>query len=358
MTEDEQYMYRCLQLAMSGSGYVAPNPLVGAVLVHQNRIIGEGYHKIYGEAHAEVNCIASVKESDRRLISDSVLYVSLEPCSHYGKTPPCADMIIKNRIPRVVIGCRDPFPEVNGKGVEKLQRAGIALTLGVLEKECQTLNKRFFTFHQQHRPYIVLKWAESSNGAIAGAGEQTARISNPLTNRLVHRWRSEEASILVGTRTALLDDPSLTTRLWPGKNPVRLVIDNTLKLPHSLHLLDKSVVTVIFNTMKDTSPEGHIGLSSGLLYYKINKDTGLIRQLTEGLYRLGLQSVLVEGGAGLLQSFIDENRWDEARVITNEMLFLPGGLQAPRLTAGILTENKYFMYDRVAFYTNTEFGGT
>ena len=245
-------MYRCLQLAQAGAGHVAPNPMVGAVLVYNNRIIGEGYHREYGMPHAEVNCIASVKKEDLRLVNKSVMYVSLEPCAHYGKTPPCADLIIQYRIPKVVVGCRDPFPEVNGKGIEKLLAAGVNVTTGILEKECRELNKRFFTFHTQRIPYIVLKWAQSSDGAIAATDGSAIQISNAYSSILVHRWRSEEAAILVGTRTAMLDDPALTTRLWPGKNPVRLVIDRELKLPVSLRLFDESVPTVIFNELKNT----------------------------------------------------------------------------------------------------------
>ncbi|HEY2720248.1 MAG TPA: bifunctional diaminohydroxyphosphoribosylaminopyrimidine deaminase/5-amino-6-(5-phosphoribosylamino)uracil reductase RibD, partial [Chitinophagaceae bacterium] len=225
------YMHRCLDLARLGAGHVAPNPMVGAVLVHDERIIGEGYHQQYGGPHAEPNCIASVKKEEQHLISESILYVSLEPCAHYGKTPPCADLIIKNKIPRVVIGCFDPFEEVNGKGIEKLKGAGIDVLVGILEHECKKLNKRFFLYYQQHRPYIILKWAQSSNQKIgAGAGNRTY-ISNEFTNRLVHKWRSEEAAILVGTNTALQDDPELTTRSWIGNNPRRLVMDMDLKLP-------------------------------------------------------------------------------------------------------------------------------
>src|SRR4026209_222335 len=207
-------MLRCLELAEKGSGYVAPNPMVGAVLVHDGKIIGEGYHRQYGQAHAEVNCLSSIKEGDKNKIARSVLYVSLEPCSHFGKTPPCTDLIITNKIPNVVIGCSDPFKEVNGKGIEKLKAAGVNVVYGILERECQQLNKRFFTFHTRHRPYIILKWAETADGKIAGDGASRLFISNEQTNRLVHKWRSEEASILVGTNTVLMHDPELTTRNW------------------------------------------------------------------------------------------------------------------------------------------------
>ncbi|MFI5128490.1 MAG: bifunctional diaminohydroxyphosphoribosylaminopyrimidine deaminase/5-amino-6-(5-phosphoribosylamino)uracil reductase RibD, partial [Chitinophagales bacterium] len=258
-------MYRCLELAKLGAGQVAPNPMVGAVLVHDDRIIGEGYHQKYGEAHAEVNCIGQAALSGLTdAISQSTLYVSLEPCSHFGKTPPCTDLIIKHKIPKVVIGCRDPFKEVNGKGIEKLIAAGIEVQQGVLEKECIDLNKRFLTFHTQHRPYIILKWAETADGFMAppapqgGIREESVRqrllISNEYTNRLVHRWRSEEAAILVGTNTIENDDPELTTRLWPGHSPVRLIVDMNLRLPSSLKVFNGQEETIIFNTKTHSSP--------------------------------------------------------------------------------------------------------
>ena len=343
-------MWRCLELARLGGGYTAPNPMVGAVLVYEDRVIGEGYHQVYGQAHAEVNCVNSVAAEDVPLISRSTLYVSLEPCAHFGKTPPCADLVIRMRIPKVVVGCRDPFPQVNGKGIEKLLAAGVEVSVGVLEAECKELNRRFFTFNTLHRPYIVLKWAQSANGRIAGAtlghvsggsgvlsagrvgaaglasgvGERVF-ISNEYTNRLVHKWRSEEAAILVGTRTALADDPSLTVRLWSGPDPIRLVIDKELTLPASLKLFDGSVRTIVFNMVKHDEGEK-------LSYYQLANDSSLVHQVCQALYQLKIQSVLVEGGAHLLQSFIDEGYWDEARVITNNELELPGGLPAPVLS--------------------------
>ncbi|HJW16280.1 MAG TPA: bifunctional diaminohydroxyphosphoribosylaminopyrimidine deaminase/5-amino-6-(5-phosphoribosylamino)uracil reductase RibD, partial [Flavisolibacter sp.] len=249
----EKYMARCLQLAQLGAGNVAPNPMVGAVLVYNDAIIGEGYHEKYGAAHAEVNCINSVIDGERHLISQSTLYVSLEPCAHFGKTPPCADLIVKLKIPKVVIGCRDPFVQVDGKGIEKLLAAGVEVTTGILEKECKELNKLFFTFHTLHRPYIILKWAQTSDGKIAyptlrkKSSSPVSRlfITNAYTNRLVHKWRSEQMAILVGTNTAMHDDPSLNTRLWPGNSPVRLVIDKELALPPGLKLFDGSIPTIV-----------------------------------------------------------------------------------------------------------------
>ena len=347
-------MHRCLELAQMGAGRVAPNPMVGAVLVFEDRIIGEGYHQLYGKAHAEVNCIDSVSAADRDLISRATIYVSLEPCAHHGKTPPCADLLIAKSIPRVVVGCRDPFPEVNGKGIEKLKAAGIEVTLGVLEKECIDLNRRFFTFHTKHRPHIVLKWAQSANGYIAGvaadslspagasAGERTA-ISNEYTNRLVHKWRSEEASILVGPRTALIDNPALTARLWTGPDPIRLVIDKNLQLPPDLQLFDRKVKTIVFNTLKHEEEDN-------LVYYQLAEDSSLVNQVIAALHHLKIQSVLVEGGARLLQSFIDEDAWDEARVITNNDLVIPAGLPAPRLQKANPISHESLLSDTIRYY--------
>ena len=317
-------MHRCLELAEKGSGYVAPNPLVGAVLVHDGKMIGEGYHQQYGQAHAEVNCINSVGNGNRHKIAESVLYVSLEPCAHFGKTPPCTDLIIAHQIPEVVIGCRDPFKEVDGKGIEKLKAAGINVVYGILERECQQINKRFFTYHIQHRPYIILKWAETADRKIAANGNERLHISNAQTNRLVHKWRSEEGSILIGTNTALLDDPELTTRNWHGPSPARLVVDMELKLPHSLNIFNDNQKTIVFNTIKHEE-------NGNLNYYQVTKDVNLVHQIVNALYQMKIQSVIVEGGAKLLQSFIDEGVWDEARVIKNEKLIISNGLAAPEL---------------------------
>ncbi|MCW3087019.1 MAG: diaminohydroxyphosphoribosylaminopyrimidine deaminase [Sediminibacterium sp.] len=319
---DESYMRRCIELAQLGAGQVAPNPMVGAVLVYEDRIIGEGYHRAYGQPHAEVNCINSVAPADQPVVSRSTLYVSLEPCAHFGKTPPCADLIIQHGIPKVVIGCRDPFPEVNGKGIEKLENAGVAVTKNVLENESRQLNKRFFTFHTKQRPYIILKWAQTADGKIGSGSEERLRISNPHSNRLVHQWRSEEAAILVGTNTALLDDPSLDNRLWTGKSPVRLVMDLSLRLPKSLKLFNGEQPTIIFNQVMDKE-EGN------LRYYRLTGGSPVIAQVLAACHTLNLQSILVEGGAKLLQSFISAGAWDEARVVVNNELTMPQGLAAP-----------------------------
>ncbi len=385
LTIHETYIRRCLELAGKGSGYVAPNPMVGAVLVHNGRIIGEGYHREYGQPHAEVNCIDSVAIVDKNKIRESVLYVSLEPCSHFGKTPPCTDLITANQIPEVVIGCRDPFKEVDGKGIEKLKAAGINVTYGILENECQQLNNRFFTFHTQHRPYIILKWAETADGKIArsdfprGGGNHAqpspqqetnleneiskdrvgglvvpinrdrkwARllISNEQTNRLVHKWRSEVAAILVGTNTALADDPELTTRNWPGPSPVRLVIDMELKLPRSLKIFNDKQKTIVFNTIKHEE-------NGKLSFYQVTEDVNLVHQVVNALYQMKMQSVIVEGGAKLLQSFIDEGMWDEARIIKNEKLMINNGLSAPQLAVRNAQKQLRVLNDVVNFYIN------
>lgn len=338
------FMQRSIDLALRGAGYVAPNPMVGAVLVHEGTIIGEGWHQRHGEAHAEPNCIASVKAEHRHLIPQSTMYVTLEPCAHFGRTPPCADLLIAQKVPKVVIGCLDPFKKVDGRGVEKLKAAGIETELNVLEKECRDLNKRFLTFHTLHRPYIVLKWAETADGIIgAAAGEDRLLISNEYTNRLVHRWRSEEASILVGTNTALQDDPALTTRSWEGPSPIRLVIDKELRLPSTLKLFDRSVRTIVFNTVKHEERDN-------LLYYQVTNDVNLVHQIVNALYQLNIQSVLVEGGAQLLQSFIDEGLWDESRIVRNNELKHTRGLPAPVLSNAYKTDTQLLISDTIELF--------
>ena len=343
LTDHEKYMHRCLELAEKGSGYVAPNPMVGAILVHDGKIIGEGYHQQYGQAHAEVNCINSVDKGNKHRIKNSILYVSLEPCAHFGKTPPCTDLIIANQIPDVVIGCRDPFKEVDGKGIENLKTAGVNVVYGILEKECQQLNKRFFTYHTQHRPYIILKWAETGDRKIAGNGTGRLYISNEQTNRLVHKWRSEEASILVGTNTALLDDPELTTRNWKGPSPIRLVVDMDLKLPFSLKIFNAEQKTIVFNTIKHEE-------NPNLNFYQVTEDVSLVHQIVNALYQLKIQSLIVEGGAKLLQSFIEEGMWDEARVIKNDKLIIQHGLAAPELPVRDAKQDIKILNDSINTY--------
>ena len=358
MNLKETYMHRCLNLAQLGAGNVAPNPMVGAVLVYNNRIIGEGYHKKYGKAHAEPNCIASVKKEDQHLIEQSTLYVSLEPCAHFGKTPPCADLIIEKKIPKVVIGCRDPFVEVNGKGIEKLREAGVEVELGILEKDCQEMNKRFFTFHTKHRPYIILKWAETLDNKIARADGNRFFISNEYTNRIVHKWRSEEMAIAAGTNTALYDDPELTTRLWKGNDPVRILVDMNLQLPKSLKLFNSKTPTIVFNTKEHSFLTEKITTAAlkeiGVGYYRVEKHVSLVHQMLNALYCMNIQSLIVEGGNYLLQSFIDEGMWDEARVITNEQLIAGKGLLAPVLKEQALVKSEQIFSDVIRTYQNTK----
>lgn len=356
MSKHQLYMQRCLQLAQSARGYVAPNPMVGAVLVYNDEIIGEGYHEKYGEAHAEVNCVNSVSENNRELISKSILYVSLEPCAHWGKTPPCADLIIKHKIPKVVIGCRDPFSEVNGKGIEKLRSAGVEVETGILESECKQLNKRFFCFHEKHRPFIILKWAQTDDKKIANAGYGRLHISNEYTNRVVHKWRSEETAIAVGTNTVLYDNPGLNTRLWPGNDPIRIVVDRELRLPTTTKVFDGRSTTIVFNLKQHTIPAEWIyqpadPKSFDVGYYQVTNDVSLIHQMIHALYEMRIQSVLVEGGALLLQSFIDEALWDEARIITNTKMHISNGLPAPVLHNERLVQSHQLLSDTIQFFT-------
>ncbi len=304
--EDEKYMWRCLQLARCGAMGAAPNPMVGAVVVCEGKIIGEGYHIRAGGPHAEVNAIRSVR--DPQLLTRSTIYVSLEPCAHYGKTPPCADLIVEKRIPRVVIGCRDPFAKVNGLGIKKLEDAGVDVTVGVLEAECLWLNRRFITYHSQKRPYVTLKWAQSEDGymdACRTPDSQPTKFSSPYTSVLVHRLRAMHQAVLVGTNTVLADNPQLTIRLWQGDNPLRLTIDRHHVIPPTSALLDGSAPTHVYG-----------------------EET--IEQILADLCERGVQSLLVEGGAQMLQSFLQKGLWDEARVETAPFCLL-NGVKAPVL---------------------------
>ena len=296
LTTDEKYMRRCIQLARNGRINAQPNPMVGAVIVHDDRIIGEGYHVRCGEGHAEVNACASVKKEDEHLLRESTIYVSLEPCSHYGKTPPCADLLVSKGFKRCVIGCQDPFAKVQGRGIQKLREAGIDVSVGVLEEECKALNKRFMTFHGKQRPFVTLKWAESEDGFIDG------HISNTYTQMVCHKRRAEHQAILVGRKTWEADKPSLTVREWYGSSPKRYVVSSqSLTLPDGFHLI------------QTTRVEG----------------------ILERLYEDGIQTVLVEGGAELLQSFIDSGEWDECYVEKGD-LTLCGRVKAPVLSNAAL----------------------
>lgn len=305
--EEEKYMRRCIELAKNGLCNVPPNPMVGAVIVCDGRIIGEGYHIRCGEAHAEVYAIRSVK--DDSLLKHSTIYVSLEPCSHYGKTPPCADLIIEKQIPRIVIGCQDPFSEVAGRGIQKLRDAGREVTVGVLEEECKSLIRRFITFNTLHRPFITLKWAESADHFIdiERTDGKPVTLSSPLTSMLVHKKRAETDAIMIGRRTALLDNPSLTVRHWHGPNPIRIVLDRTLSLPNDLQIFNGNVPTLIFT--EEQQPE-----KKNITYVTINFNHNPLEQIMKVLYQQKIQSLLVEGGSQLLQSFIDDDLWDEAYI--------------------------------------------
>lgn len=326
---DEFFMHRCLQLAKLGAGTAAPNPMVGAVVVCDGKIIGEGYHHRCGEAHAEVNAINSVKNPE--LLSKSTIYVSLEPCSHFGKTPPCADLIINKHIPNVVVGMVDPFGKVNGNGINKLRAAGCNVKVGVLEDECRWLNRAFITFHQKKRPYIILKWAQSADGFIDAV--RTIENANPqwITNdacrSLVHKWRTEAGAIMVGYNTALLDNPRLNVRAWSGRNPLRIVTDKNLQLPDNLALFDHQQPTWRLNTINNDATEN-------LQNVKLPWGAEMLPTLMQKLYEAEVNQLIVEGGTKLLQSFIDANLWDETRIFTGTSLF-GNGIKAPKISGNV-----------------------
>jgi diaminohydroxyphosphoribosylaminopyrimidine deaminase/5-amino-6-(5-phosphoribosylamino)uracil reductase len=316
----ETYINRCLDLARLGLGNTAPNPLVGSIIVHVDKIIGEGFHRQYGGPHAEVNAVDSV--ADKSLLSSSTLYVNLEPCSHTGKTPPCTDMIIKAGLPMVAIGTIDPNPLVSGNGIRKLEQAGIKVIYNILPDKCLVLNRRFFTFHVHRRPYIILKWARTADGFIDILREnpgmlQPTWISNDISRLLVHKWRAEEKAILVGTNTALLDNPRLSVREWPGNSPLRIVIDRELRLPKHLNLFDHSQPTLVFNGVTDSQQDK-------IQYVRLNFKGSVLGQMLNYLYAAGIQSLFVEGGKRLIESFLDEDLWDEARVFIGKKQFGSG----------------------------------
>ncbi len=344
----EFYILRCIQIAKNGLGSTAPNPMVGAVIVYNNKIIGEGYTSAYGGAHAEVNAINSVK--DTFLLKKATLYVTLEPCSHFGKTPPCADLIIESKIPNVVIGLLDPHEKVAGKGIQKLKDAGCTVITGILEKECREHHKRFLTFQEKKRPYIILKWAETADGFIAPDkklrnSKEPFWISNEFSRILTHQWRTEEQAILVGTNTILEDNPKLDARLWKGKNPIRIVLDKSLKIDASFHVLDASIKTFVFTSENNASK-----FIENIQYLEINFLKNVASQICEKLYSKNIQSVIIEGGSKTLQSFIDENLWDEARIFIGNISFTTG-IKAPRIT-GELALKSIFEKDELKIITN------
>lgn len=347
MNIHEKYIKRCIELAQNGLGTTYPNPMVGSVIVHDNKIIGEGWHKKAGEAHAEVNAINSVRNEE--LLKQATIYVSLEPCSHFGKTPPCSDFIIAKDIKRVVIGTMDPFAKVAGRGIKKLMDAGCEVNVGILEKECLELNKRFFTFHKKQRPYIILKWAQTTDGFIAPKKRNEKRpvwITNKYSGQLVHKWRSEEAAILVGTNTALQDNPSLNVRKWTGNSPVRIVVDNNLKIPEDFSVLDKKQKTILLCGKDETSA------NENLIFERINFSENISKEICEILYKHKLQSVIIEGGSRMLQQFIDAGNWDEARIFTGKSYF-GAGLKAPKFS-GISVTKKNLSKDRLKIYKNDQ----
>ena len=333
MNIHEKYIKRCIEIAKNGLGSTRPNPMVGCVIVHNNVIIGEGFTSAYGGNHAEVNAIHSVV--DKTLLKHSTLYVTLEPCSHFGKTPPCSDLIIKHNIPQVVIGCIDDNIEVAGKGIEKLKNAGCYVTVGVLEAECREHHKRFFTFHNKKRPYIILKWAETQDGFIAPETKNEQKpvwISNLYSRQLTHKWRSEEQAILVGTNTVLQDNPSLTVRDWTGQNPTRIVIDKHLKLPKNMAVFNGEAETIVIS-------KNNVDFSKQIA-----------QQICDLLVLKNINSVIVEGGKHTLQTFIDANLWDEARVFIGNISF-GKGIKAPQIMGRLISEEN-IMGDSLKIFSN------
>ncbi|WP_299620795.1 bifunctional diaminohydroxyphosphoribosylaminopyrimidine deaminase/5-amino-6-(5-phosphoribosylamino)uracil reductase RibD [uncultured Tenacibaculum sp.] len=333
MNFEVKYMARCLELAKNGIGTTRPNPSVGAVIVHDGKIIGEGYTTPYGGPHAEVIAVGSVK--DETLLQHSTMYVTLEPCSHHGKTPPCADLIVRKKIANVVIGTVDTNDLVAGEGIKRLKKAGCNVHVGVLEKECKKHHKRFFTVQNKQRPYIILKWAQTENGFIAPNEKELQEpvwISNEYSKQLVHKWRSEEHAILVGTNTVTADNPKLNVRSWTGINPVRVIIDRTLKLSNELDVFDDSAKTIVITEEDKVSTDN-------IAFEKIDFSKNVASQISNVLHQHRIQSVIIEGGTQTLQTFIDENLWDEARVFSGPASF-DNGIVAPVLKANLHSEEK------------------
>ncbi|RDY61311.1 bifunctional diaminohydroxyphosphoribosylaminopyrimidine deaminase/5-amino-6-(5-phosphoribosylamino)uracil reductase RibD [Flagellimonas nanhaiensis] len=345
----QKYILRCIQLGEKGLGTTAPNPMVGCVVVHDGEIIGEGYTSPYGGSHAEVNAINSVK--NKKLLSSSTLYVTLEPCSHHGKTPPCADLIAAHKIPHVVIGLKDPHSKVAGKGIEKLKQSGCEVTVGVLEKDCRWHHKRFLSFHEKNRPFVILKWAETEDGFIAPESNKRNSepepfwITNTYSRQLVHKWRSEEQAILVGTNTVLEDNPKLTSRNWNGKNPIRVVLDRALRLDIDHHVFDKTVKTIVITEVKESRK-----YIEGVDYEVIDFSESIAKQVCEVLYWHSITSVLIEGGRMTLQAFIHENLWDEARIFKGSSQF-GNGVTAPKVSGSVWSIQQ-ILSDQLTIMTN------
>jgi len=332
-------MKRALELAVNGAGYVSPNPMVGCVIVHNDTIIGEGWHRSYGENHAEVNAINSVKK--RELLSESTVYVSLEPCSHYGNTPPCADLLVKSNVRKVVICNLDPNPTISGRGNGKLKENNIEVEVGVLEEQGKYVNRRFFTYHQLKRPYVILKWAETADGFIAHENHDSKWISNNYSRQLVHKWRAEEDALLVGKNTALYDNPHLNVRDSTGKDPLRLVIDKNLSLPRYLNLFDQKQKTVCYNGKENKEDKN--------ILYKKTGFSQLGKGILKDLYQRKILSVMIEGGTKTLQNFINQDLWDEARIFKSEKIFNKG-IEAPKLRNCTLSDIEDIVGDTLFIY--------
>lgn len=344
MEIDKKYMHRCLQLAKKGLGNTAPNPMVGAVLVYNNKIIGEGFTSEYGGNHAEVNCIQSVTTENEKFIQEATLYVSLEPCSHFGKTPPCSNLIVENKIRKVVIGALDSNKLVSGRGVKHLRENGILVETGILEQECLALNKRFFTFHNMKRPYFILKWAKSRDNFIGKLQKKKAApiwISNAYSQQLVHLWRSQEQAILVGTNTVLSDNPSLTTRKVYGKNPIRVVLDKSLKIPKHFTVLDDQVRTIVLTETEHSNTKN--------TFYEIINFSNLIDEIIRVLVKYEIQSVIVEGGKRTLETFIETQTWDEARIFIGDVI-MQNGVESPSIDKKVLTKIEKKDKDVLSYY--------
>lgn len=341
MINDEIYMLRAIELAELGRGYVRPNPMVGCVIVYQDTIIGEGYHQLYGGPHAEVNAINSVE--DKSLLPSSTLYVTLEPCAHFGKTPPCADLLVAHKVGKVIIGAVDSNPLVGGKGIAKLKEGGISVEAGLLEEKVRRQNSRFFTVMEKNRPYVLLKWAQTQDGYVARGNFDSKWISNEYSRQQVHKWRAEEHAIMVGTNTAHYDNPKLNVRSYVGNDPVRIIIDKKLTLDPNAHLFDQSQPTICYNNVKDEELDK-------LTYVKLEEDF-FLKDILIDLQERKIQSILVEGGSFLLQKFISENLWDEARVFTGNVLF-GEGIKAPQLNA-LRIETHDLIGDRLDLFYNS-----
>lgn len=341
----EKYIKRCIELAKNGLGTTYPNPLVGSVIVCDGKIIGEGWHRKAGGPHAEVNAVNSVK--DKSLLSKSTIYVSLEPCSHFGKTPPCCDLIIANKIPNVVIGTVDPFAKVSGNGIKKLMEAGRNVTVGILEAECNELNKRFFTFHQKKRPFVILKWAESQDGFLSPTYKEEKKpvwITNAFSRQLVHKWRTQEQAILVGTQTVLDDNPKLDARDWKGNNPTRIVLDRTGKISEDYFVKDNKIKTIVITEQENLENSSHISFENAIF------DSNLPFSVLEILYKNNIQSVIIEGGKKTLQTFIDANLWDEARIFKGKNSFA-NGTKSPDFK-GNLVSKEAILNDELLIFKN------